>query len=339
MAFFDELGKKITSAGEGAVNKGKAFADVTRLNSAVSDEEKKIDSLYFQIGRLYTSLHPQDCDEELVSYVNAVLASQQKINELKQQIQDIKGIVKCEKCGASVPNNTAFCSSCGSPMPRKEGPVLDVNHMLCDNCGAVIEKNTRFCTSCGKVQYSSMPAAPAGFAPAAPYPYGTGMPVDQGYPINPGYPDGNYAFQDAPQGFEPVQGYDENDVICPSCGAAIQDGLQFCTICGYSLNAQPEYNAADDNNASTSDSDVSDTTDAEIQKCPSCGAAIRDNLKFCTACGYSLDAPSTDDSPVDIYSSSKDIDESDEEDKKCPSCGATVNDGFAFCVECGKAIN
>lgn len=58
--FFDDIGRKISLAGEGAVSKGRAFADVARLNSAVSEEEKKINNSYYQIGKLYVALHPQD---------------------------------------------------------------------------------------------------------------------------------------------------------------------------------------------------------------------------------------------------------------------------------------
>lgn len=330
MAFFDEISKKITSAGEGAVNKGKAFADVSRLNSAISEEEKKIDSLYLQIGKLYTTLHSQDCDAELRSMVNAVLSSQQKISELKQQVQDIKGIVKCEKCGAQVPNNTAFCSSCGSPMPRREKPVLDTNHMLCDNCGAVIEKHVRFCTSCGKVQYNSAPVAPA-TVPSAP-----AMPVEAPAPVIPSAaentPEAIPAAQKAPQKSEPVQ-----DSNCPSCGATIRGNLKFCTTCGYSLDAPVQSNAPVADTPPTPKSIEKPV--AADNKCPSCGAEIRSNLKFCTTCGYSLDVPPSNDSPVDVYSSSKGIENSDTGVKKCASCGATVNDGFAFCVECGKSVN
>lgn len=155
MAFFDEIGRKISLAGEGAVSKGKAFADVARLNSAVSEEEKKINNSYYQIGKLYVALHPQDYEADFAALVGSIVSSQSKIQTLKQQIQEIKGVTRCEKCGAEVPNNIAFCSACGSPMPKKEA-VLDEHHMKCDGCGAIVDKNLRFCTSCGKQTVSRL---------------------------------------------------------------------------------------------------------------------------------------------------------------------------------------
>ena len=112
MSFFDDLGKKLSQAGQTAVQKTKEMADIAKLNSAISDEEKRIDDNYLQIGKLYVSLH--DAEHE----------AEGKIKGYRQQIKDIKGIVKCEKCGAEVSKDAAFCSACGAPMPKEE-PVVE----------------------------------------------------------------------------------------------------------------------------------------------------------------------------------------------------------------------
>lgn len=117
MAFFDELSKKISQAGQTAVQKGKELADIAKLNSAVSDEEKRIDDNYREIGKLYTSLHGENPDVDFAAMIAAIHESESKILEYKQQIKDIKGVVCCEKCGAEVSSNAAFCSTCGAPMP------------------------------------------------------------------------------------------------------------------------------------------------------------------------------------------------------------------------------
>lgn len=117
MAFFDELGKKLSQAGQTAVQKGKELADIAKLNSAVSDEERKIDDNYREIGKRYFSLHGENPDVDFAAMVEAIRESEGKIVEYKQQIKDIKGVVCCEKCGAEVPNNAAFCSACGAPLP------------------------------------------------------------------------------------------------------------------------------------------------------------------------------------------------------------------------------
>ena len=117
MAFFDELGKKISQAGQSAVQKGKELADIAKLNSSVSDEKRKIADNYREIGKLYFSLHGENPGVDFAAMVAAIHESESKIVEYKQQIKDIRGVVCCEKCGAEVSSNAAFCSACGAPMP------------------------------------------------------------------------------------------------------------------------------------------------------------------------------------------------------------------------------
>lgn len=117
MAFFDELGKKISQAGQTVAQKTKELADITKINSAVSDEERKIDDSYREIGKLYVSLHAENPDVDFAALIAGIHEAESKIAEYKQQIKDIKGVVCCEKCGAEISNSAAFCSVCGAPMP------------------------------------------------------------------------------------------------------------------------------------------------------------------------------------------------------------------------------
>lgn len=117
MAFFDDLGKKLTQAGQTAVEKTKKVADIAKLNSYIYDEEKRIDNNYREIGKLYLSLHGEEPEGEFAGMISAIREAEEKICGFRHQITEIKGIVVCEKCGAEVPLNAVFCSSCGAPMP------------------------------------------------------------------------------------------------------------------------------------------------------------------------------------------------------------------------------
>ncbi len=271
MAFFDDFGRKIQFAGEGVVNKGRTFADVTRLNAAVTDEEKKINNTYLQIGKLYVALHPHDYESDFGTMVDAIIASQDRIKAMKQQIMDLKGVTRCENCGAEVPVNTAFCSSCGKPMPKRE-PVVDENHMRCDKCGSIIEKGVRFCTNCGN-----------------PLVIPTAQPQAQPQPT------AQEPQQEQPQ-TQPVQ----PTVQPPQAQPQTQP-------------VQPEAKP--------------------IITCPSCGAPVRDNLKFCTKCGCSLDGSSNR-----VFSSSQGAKAAAPVKKTCWNCGKETT-GEAFCVECGAKQN
>lgn len=116
-AFLDDLGKKISQAGQSAVQKTKEMADVAKLNSAIADEERRIDSNYLEIGKLYVARYGEAPEAGFDSMIAAINESQEKIKGYQQQIKDIKGVVTCEKCGAEVSGEAAFCSSCGAPLP------------------------------------------------------------------------------------------------------------------------------------------------------------------------------------------------------------------------------
>jgi len=150
MAFFEDIGKKLSNAGQTAVQKTKEMAEIARINSSISDEEKKANNSYYQIGKLYVAKHPDDFDEDFSGMIATIKESEIKIREYCQQIQNIKGIIHCEKCGAEVANNIAFCSSCGSPMPKQSSSVNNENLVKCFGCGQMVSKDKRFCTSCGK---------------------------------------------------------------------------------------------------------------------------------------------------------------------------------------------
>ena len=150
MAFFEQLGKRITDAGQGVAQQTKNFADITRLNSAVSDKERKIAQLYQSIGQSYYERHSGDAEPQLQPAVEEIQALFAEIAQHKEEIKQIKGIVKCPHCGADVPLQAAFCNACGEKMvsaaPAEE-PAEDVQ--ICPVCGAASGKDNLFCTHCG----------------------------------------------------------------------------------------------------------------------------------------------------------------------------------------------
>ena len=148
MAFFDEIGKKLSQTGQMAVQKTKEMADIAKLNSNISDEEKKISNAYFQIGQLYVSLHNDDFESDFEMLIAQLKESQNSVEVLKKQIQDVKGVKRCTTCGAEIPNNATFCSSCGTAVVQQKF-VDAANLIKCVNCGKMIEKGMKFCTFCG----------------------------------------------------------------------------------------------------------------------------------------------------------------------------------------------
>lgn len=150
MAFFEQLGKRITDAGQSVAQQTQNFADVTRLNSAISEKEKQIAQLFAVIGQSYYERHKDDSAAEEMEKIAEVNALYAEIFEKREKIKQIKGIVKCESCGADVPLNASFCNSCGAKVIRAEAAKEAAeNECLCPACRAAVGKDDMFCNHCG----------------------------------------------------------------------------------------------------------------------------------------------------------------------------------------------
>lgn len=148
MAFFEDLGKKITQTSQGVVQKTKDTAEVIKLNGMISDEEKRINNLYNQIGKRYFEIHFDSYEQALESFVVEIKQAQKKIEDYSEQVKKLKGIVRCPNCGGDVQYGSPFCSTCGS---RMETPSVqtDANVKRCSACGSQIADGCAFCTNCG----------------------------------------------------------------------------------------------------------------------------------------------------------------------------------------------
>jgi uncharacterized membrane protein YvbJ len=152
MGFLDDFGKKISSASQEAIAKGKDLADIAKLNSNIADEKNKINAAYKEIGKKYFETHAEDFEEGYGELVGNIKASLEKIATFEQQIVDIKGITKCPSCGAEVPKGAAFCTSCGTAIPQPEvqtAPVQEEATKTCPTCGTVLKAGDMFCINCG----------------------------------------------------------------------------------------------------------------------------------------------------------------------------------------------
>ena len=140
MAFWDNLGKKASEAADKVAQQAKVLSETAKLNSAVSEEERKISTNYSEIGKLYVSMHKDDCEEAFAAMIAAIVESEAKIADYKEQIKVIKGVQVCEKCLAEMPRGTAFCSACGAPMPKVEEEVVAEAEDVVDTTAEVVEE-------------------------------------------------------------------------------------------------------------------------------------------------------------------------------------------------------
>ena len=152
MAFFDQLGQKLTQTSQGAVKKTKDMAEVVRLNSAISEETKKIEAAYREIGRLYCEQCTGQDDPVFQTAVAEVRRAETSIREMRDTISHLKGVQACPNCGTELSAGAVFCPNCGAKQPEPPAPPVEpVQEVtaVCPNCGTEMPMGMSFCTNCG----------------------------------------------------------------------------------------------------------------------------------------------------------------------------------------------
>ena len=124
MTFFEDFGKKLTKVGEVTAQKTKEVAEFTKLNAKILDVQNKLDKAYIEVGKKYVELHPVNEDEQMKYVVDAAYALEDQLKELRKQLQDLKGMVKCDVCGSEIDAEAVFCSRCGAEL-KKEEIIID----------------------------------------------------------------------------------------------------------------------------------------------------------------------------------------------------------------------
>ena len=128
MAFLEELGKTLTKVGEATVQKTKEVADYTKANAKILEIQNKLDKAYIEVGKKYLELHPVNDEEDMAEVVGVVYEMEDLLKELRKQLQELKGTVKCEVCGLECDSDDVFCRKCGAEL-KKEEVIIDAEEV------------------------------------------------------------------------------------------------------------------------------------------------------------------------------------------------------------------
>lgn len=114
----------ITETGKNVGEKTKQVGNTAKLNAKIISAERSISENYTLIGKYYYDTYKENPDEEIADAVNSVTASLDTIDEMKDQLLALKGLIKCDKCGANCPIDDTFCGKCGAMLEKPE-PIVE----------------------------------------------------------------------------------------------------------------------------------------------------------------------------------------------------------------------
>ena len=340
MAFFDEMDRKLSQFGQSVSNKSREVSEGMRLSSAIKAEEEKQNNLYREVGKYYFENCAANAEGQLKVLCDQIVASMELTSQYKQQQNVLKGMVSCPNCGAQISANSGFCNVCGSKIEKQVSPAPQPGAgKICPKCQKTVEADALFCTFCGN-QFEAQPAAPAYEEPAAPAYEESAAPAYE-EPAAPAYeePAAPVYEEPAAPAYEEVHIPEVTVPTCVKCGAVLEEGQKFCTVCGTKVEEEPAAPVYEEPAAPAYEEPVTPPyeevhiPEVTVPTCVKCGAVLEEGQKFCTVCGTKVEeepaAPVYEEpaAPVQHMQS-----------LTCRSCGAALEEGQKFCTKCGTPV-
>ena len=327
MGFIDELGKKVTNAGQKTVQMTKDFSESTKMNVMIGEEEKKIKNAYYEIGKKYASLHKLNYEDSFADLMMIVNESERKIEDYKRQIDAMKSVKRCA-CGAEITEGMMFCSSCGAPVHNQE----QIDGIKCTHCGKTVSKDANFCIHCGmsieKPQNKDMSSdisedklkeqicsnCGSKLSPEAAFCTVCGTRLEMSLETkDEETEDLNYiAESDGEQKEITVPEEKETTVIEPNVVEAENESLLSQEEFVVEQKQEPE--------------------EEKMQICPECGAEQPLSSVFCTVCGTKM--------TKDIEKTYGSVEKTEPAKiiLRCKKCGEEVEEDALFCTSCGERL-
>lgn len=110
MDILNKISDSLVSAGKEVTEKAKDMTDAGRLQYDISKKKSEINDKYRALGRKYYAEHRDEKDDGVV----AITAALEELHDMERRLADVKGGIRCDKCGAIVPNGSSFCGKCGA---------------------------------------------------------------------------------------------------------------------------------------------------------------------------------------------------------------------------------
>ena len=137
----------------------KTSQEISGLKNKIKAEQKKIESYYTNLGKVYYETCRDEAHPETQELIGLIRNSFAAIDGFNEQIAAIEAVKCCPKCGTPIEEGAVFCTGCGVRLsdvlqpeepeaPAEEEPAFK----FCVSCGEKLPAAAMFCTKCGAKQ-------------------------------------------------------------------------------------------------------------------------------------------------------------------------------------------
>ncbi len=117
----DKMGK----ASKTAASKTENVVSRAKIRFSINEANDKIDEIYRLMGKeLYERYLEGDMDDPVLSeQCEKIDGLNKDIEELNDELTDLRAVVKCQYCGVYNRIESTFCSKCGAKLAKDEEEV------------------------------------------------------------------------------------------------------------------------------------------------------------------------------------------------------------------------
>lgn len=120
MGIFDDLGNTINKVANTTIKKSKDLTELTKLSLKLNTLEGELNELYQNFGKFQYNKEKGLENTDTENYIALIDDKTKEIDELKIDIDELKGVIICPKCQTRNRTDDVYCSNCGEKLPKPE---------------------------------------------------------------------------------------------------------------------------------------------------------------------------------------------------------------------------